>query len=178
MDLSDRVASESALGRSITFEVTRGDLFAGFLTVILRNRILQVYVFALIIIFEAILVGPFLYARSLFHNVVLAITYLLAYFMVLVISMTIIGLAQAFLPKQRGVIGQQTLEITEQGLIGRSDFNESLHRWPAICKILSRFGYLYIYVSDSVYHQVPKRCLSRQELAAFESELRKRAADK
>jgi hypothetical protein len=87
----------------------------------------------------------------------------------------VFGLATAFLFKQRGVVGKHVLQITEQGLVESTDFNESLHKWPSVCRILSLWGYLYIYVSDMNTHQVPKRYFSPQEIADFEGELRARA---
>jgi len=74
------------------------------------------------------------------------------------------------------VVGRHVLEITEEGLIERTDYNETLHRWPSIGRILSLCGYLYIYVSDTNAHQVPKGCFSPQEIETFEADLRTRAS--
>lgn len=163
-------------GRSITYDLTRRNLFMGFMTVILRSRILQVFILAVVVCCEILLIVSGLGSRSLSNTIILATLYFVVACVAILLSQAAMSAALAFLPKERGVLGRHTLEITEQGLLERSEFNESLHKWPAICRILSLCGYLYIYVSYGVYYQVPKRSLSSQELAAFEVALRAHAA--
>jgi hypothetical protein len=78
----------------------------------------------------------------------------------------------AFVPKQLGLVGKHSLEITRDALVERTEFNETRHKWLAICRVKSIAGHLFIYVSDSVYHQVPKRELSPEELADFLAAIR------
>ena len=160
---------------SITYNLTRGDLFCGLMTIVFRNRMLQVMIVSLIVFSEVLVVfglGARLFSSTIVLMVVLAFALCLGIF----ISQALLALAMAYLPKERGVVGEHTLEITEQGLIERTEFNESLHMWPAMYRIVSQLGYLYIYVSYSVYHQVPKRRVDAQQMAAFENELRARMA--
>jgi len=86
-----------------------------------------------------------------------------------------LGLANSSIPKYRGLIGRHHLEITEQGLVERTDYNETLHRWPSIGRIVTLWGYVYIYVSDSNLHQVPRRYFQPSEIDSFVAELRRRA---
>lgn len=158
--------------RAIAYELTRWDVFANWMTVILRNRILQVFVMVALILNEWLVVGPSIGTRSLARTAFDAAVYAIGFFGFLVIVQCILGLANAFLPKHRGVVGRHVLEITEQGLVERTDCNEALHRWPSICRILTLGGYLYIYVSDDNSHQVPKRCFSPEEIDSFEADLR------
>jgi YcxB-like protein len=159
---------------SITYNLTRGDLFFGLMTIVLRNRMLQVSIVSLIV-FSEVLVVVFGLGEGLFSStIVLSVVFAFALCLAIFISQALLALAMAYLPKERGVIGEHTLEITEQGLIERTEFNESLHKWPAMYRVVSQLGYLYIYVSYSIYHQVPKRRVDAQQMAAFENELRAR----
>ncbi|TAK99654.1 MAG: YcxB family protein, partial [Verrucomicrobia bacterium] len=88
---------------------------------------------------------------------------------------TLLGFVSAFLMQHPGLVCRHTLEITEAGLIERTEVNESLHRWPNICRIFSFAGYLYVYVGQDNVHMIPKRDLTPAALAKFESDLRERA---
>jgi YcxB-like protein len=161
---------------SITYNLNRGDLFFGLMTIVLRNRMLQVSIVSLIV-FSEVLVVVFGLGEGLFSStIVLSVVFAFALCLAIFISQAVLALAMAYLPKERGVVGEHTLEITEQGLIERTEFNESLHKWAAMYRVVSQLGYLYIYVSYSVYHQVPKRRVDAQQMAAFENELRARMA--
>ena len=122
---------------------------------------------------EFLIVAPGFGARPLSETMLHAMGYLVGFIGFLAVTQCILALANAFLLKHRGVLGEHVLEITEQGLVERTAFNEALHRWP-IGRILSLGGYLYIYVSDNNSHQVPKRCFSPEEIGGFEAELRTR----
>jgi len=78
----------------------------------------------------------------------------------------------SFLFKQRGVVGQHSLEITERGLSERTDYNENLAKWASIRRLHSTRRYLYIYVSDFNFYAVPKRCFANEKIAGFEADLR------
>jgi hypothetical protein len=161
--------------KAITYELTRWDVFANWMTVILRNRILQVFVLATLFLNGWLLLGPRFGTYSLAHLVFDSLVYLVVFFGFIAFFQVVLGLANAFIPKHRGVVGRHVLEITEQGLVERTDCNETLHRWPSICRILSLWGYVYIYVGDSNSHQVPKRCFSPSEIDGFVADVRQRA---
>lgn len=158
--------------RSITYEITRWDLFANWMLVMFRNRLLRVFVPVALVLNGLLIVGPDLSKRSLFQNLIAIVVYLVGFLGFLAVLQAILGLANAFLFKQQGVVGQHTLEITEGGLIERTEYNETLHRWPSICRILSLCGYLFVYVGDNNSHQIPKRSFAPQEFANFEADLR------
>ena len=160
--------------RTITYEITRRDIFVNWMTVIFRNRILQIFVLVVLVFNGWLILAPGLGRHSLVRLVIEAVSCLIGFVGILAFFQCILGLANAYIPKHRGVVGRHIIEITEQGLIERTDCNETLHRWPSICRILSLGGYLYIYVSDTNSHQVPKRCFTRQEIESFEADLRSR----
>ncbi len=74
--------------------------------------------------------------------------------------------------KYRGVLGEHELEIRDDGLVERTDVNESVHRWAGFHKIITKRGYLFIYVTDANAHIVPRRFFaSEQAERAFRDEL-------
>src|SRR5438046_1642104 len=158
---------------AIRYQLTRRDLFANWMTVIFRNRILQVFVLAALALNEFLILAPDFGARAFSQSIFYAVAYLIGFLGFLAVTQCVLALANAFLLKHRGVLGEHVLEITDQGLVERTAFNEALHRWP-IGRILSLGGYLYVYVSDNNSHQVPKRCFSPEEIGGFEAELRTR----
>jgi hypothetical protein len=156
----------------IAYELTRWDLFANYMTVIFRNRILQVFVIVALIFNGWVTLAPGLLTRPISYTVLAGIIFLIVFGGLLALCMGALGLATSFLLKQRGLVGKHVLRISDQGLVESTEFNESLHKWPSVCRILSLWGYLYIYVSDMNTHQVPKRCFSPKEIADFEAALR------
>lgn len=160
--------------RTITYEITRGDIFANWMLVILRNRILQVFVPLAFLINGCIILVPGLGTRPFSQTLFMAVAYAVSFIGFLAVLQGLAGFANAFIFKHRGVLGRHYMEITDQGLIERTEFNETLHRWPAIRRIISLGGYLFIYVSDNNSHQIPKRCFPPQEIAGFEAEVRAR----
>src|SRR5665213_1961298 len=74
--------------------------------------------------------------------------------------------------KYRGFLGEHELEIRDDGLVERTDVNESLHRWTGFHKIIVTGRYLYIYVTDNNVHIVPRRHFASElELKAFRDEI-------
>lgn len=160
--------------KAITYELTRWDVFANWMTVMLRNRILQWFVLATLLFNGWLILAPKFGTHSVAHLLFDTLVYLLGFLGCIAFFQVVLGLVNAFVPQHRGVVGRHVLEITEQGLVERTDCNETLHRWPSICRILSLLGYVYIYVSDSNSHQVPKRCFSPAEIDSFVADLRRR----
>ena len=161
--------------KMITYDLTQWDLFANFMTLIFRNRILQVFLLAVPLFNRWLTLTPKFGTYSLTYLLFDSLLYLVGFFLAFVVFQVIFGLANTFIPKHRGVVGRHVLEISEQGLVERTDFNETLHKWSSICRIFSLFGYVYIYVSDSNAHQIPKRSFPPLVIDGFVSDLRRRA---
>lgn len=157
--------------RSIAYEVTRWDLFQNLTTFMLRNRAFQAVILLGIVAVAALILNGYSGAPLAFllNACFGAICGLLG---CLAVALPLVSLAMAFGFKQRGVVGQHTLEITERGLSERTEYNESLARWASVRRIHSTRRYLYIYVGDFNLHSVPKRCFAREQIAGFEAELR------
>jgi hypothetical protein len=77
--------------------------------------------------------------------------------------------------KNRGVVGDHELEIRDDGILTRTPFNESLHRWSGFQKIASSKSYLYVFVTDNNVEYIPLRCFaSTQDAERFQDEIQKR----
>jgi hypothetical protein len=157
--------------RSITYELTRWDLFQNHSTILFRNRLLQVVILLAIVGTELVVLRGYSGAplNFLLNASFSAICNLLGW---LAVTLLLLSLAISFVFKQRGVVGEHTLEITERGLSERTNYNENLSKWPSIRRLHSTRSYLYIYVSDFNFLSVPKRCFDKQIIAGFEAELR------
>jgi hypothetical protein len=161
--------------KTISYEFTRGDFFLVWMTGIFRSRILLIFLTVLCLLNEWMLYKYDYGKFSLPVFLIAALIHLVGFIVLFTLIMAVMGLAFTFLLKHRSVITKHVLEITEQGLIERTDYNEGLHRWSAIGRILSLCGYLYVYVSDTNCHAIPKRCFPAAEIDSFEAELRRRA---
>lgn len=161
--------------RTITYELTRWDVFANSMTVVLRNRLLQWIIPLALLLNGAIILLPKLGKATLLQLAFDAVGLVIGFGVFLLFCQTLMALLIAFLLKQRGLVGQHTLMITEEGLIERTDFNETLHKWASVCRVMSLFGYVYIYVGDLNSHPVPKRCFNPQEIDSFVADVRNRA---
>ena len=157
--------------RSITCELTRWDLFQNQVTIVFRNRVVQVVILLGIVGIEAVVLRGYYGAplKFLLSACFAAICNLFGW---LAVTILLVSLAMSFLFKQRGVVGHHSLEITERGLSERTDYNENLAKWASIRRLHSTRRYLYIYVSDFNFYAVPKRCFANEKIAGFEADLR------
>jgi hypothetical protein len=147
------------------------------MTVIFRNRILQIFipVSASFHVWRMLNADADL-ARSIPQTIFFGAWYLLGYAFLFFLLNGILAAVNAMIGKQRGIVGEHVLEITDPGLIEKTEYNDTLHKWPSIRRTVSVAGYLFIYVSESNSHQIPKRCFSREELASFVAELKLRSS--
>jgi hypothetical protein len=89
------------------------------------------------------------------------------------IAASLLNALHCFTGKARGVIGEHTLEVTDEGLIETTEYNTSLHRWSGFHKMKQSIGFLWIYVTDTMAHIIPiNRPLQEGDLPAFVHQLR------
>ena len=82
---------------------------------------------------------------------------------------------QSLLRRDKGVLGNHTLEITDEGLVESTDVNRSLMKWGGSFRIRETRRYVYVYVSDTNFHLVPRaRLVPPSSLDEFLPELRAR----
>jgi hypothetical protein len=143
---------------TVKYSLTRGDLLRWQFFVFVRNRVLLVFglIVSLFLVWND-LRAPELAAHSagfkLFYAVILTVLVLGT----MSLGTMLLTAAMVMLKPYRGLLGAHELEIRADGLVERTDINESLHRWSGFHKILSTGRHLYIYVTDNNVHIVPRR---------------------
>ena len=92
-----------------------------------------------------------------------------------IFAAALIVASQSFLRRDTGVLGEHTLEITDEGLVESTEVNRSLANWRTSFRIHETSRYAYIYVSVGNAHVVPKaRPPLEGSVAEFLGELRAR----
>jgi hypothetical protein len=82
---------------------------------------------------------------------------------------------QCFTGKAKGVIGEHTLEVTDEGLRETTEYNSSLYRWSGFHKMKQSSGFLWVYVTDTKAHVVPlDRPLLEGDVSMFVDQIRSR----
>jgi hypothetical protein len=158
----------------IRFSLTRFDLFKARTGTLLSSRPLQ----ALLLLIAAFCGFSGFMAESVAGETV-AYRLLFASLEILFVlgsgfcCATLLNALQCFTAKSKGVIGEHTLEVTNDGLLETTDYNVSLHRWSGFHKMKQSSGFLWIYVTDTMAHIVPlKRPLQEGDLSLFVDQVR------
>lgn len=79
--------------------------------------------------------------------------------------------------KISGVMGTQELELTEQGLVFRSEFVESCLRYEAVRRIESEVGHTYISTTLNTTFVIPHAKVTEGDPEAFADALRPKLPD-
>jgi hypothetical protein len=91
---------------------------------------------------------------------------------------TLLNAWQCFAAKAKGVIGEHTIEVTDEGLLETTDYSTSLHRWSGFHKMKQSSGFLWIYATDTMAHIVPlERPLLAGDLSVFVDQVRWKVSD-
>ena len=170
------VIDSPQVGR-LKYSITRGDVLRWYFYLFLHNRVLILFISV---------VGLFLAWNDLrrpeFAAYSIAAKTLYALFFI-AINLCFVGFATMMtmwltimFKKLQGLLGEHELEIRDDGIVERTNINESVHRWAGFHKIITTRRYLYIYVTDHNVHIVPRRSFaSEQEEKAFRNEIEKHA---
>ena len=158
---------------TVRYSITRWDILRWQFYLLIRNRVL--IVFGLIVSLALAwndLRTPEMSARPVGFKIFYTVFFTAAMFCVVGLVTTALTACTVMFKKFRGFLGDHELEIREDGLVERTDVNESVHRWAGFHKIATTGRYLYIYVTDNNVHIVPRRYFaSEQELRAFRDEI-------
>jgi hypothetical protein len=74
----------------------------------------------------------------------------------------------AYARPQKVVLGAHTLVLTDEGLIERTEYNETLRRWKGLNRVRESGRYLFLQVSEMQFHVIPKRSfVSNDDIRAF-----------
>ena len=105
--------------------------------------------------------------------------YSIAVLFVILAAAFIVGMSVSalnmILSKGKGMVGEHQLEITEQGLQERTDFNCSLNTWDGMRGVKETGSFFLLFVTDHSAHFVPKnRPLSEGDLKVFIEQFRQK----
>lgn len=161
---------------TIRYTVTKSDLIRAQLRSLLHQPVLLLVAGVAGFVFVSAVVGLPQFSQGTFAEKLVAGLLATAVVVVLfVVFGLIITVLMVFSQRNRGVLGEHTLTITESGLRESTRFNESLHRWDGIHRMVRTRSLLLIYVTDTMFHAVSRsRPLLEGDLAAFEAALKDR----
>lgn len=171
-------ATATAPHLSIQYSVTRGDILWWHFSLLTHNRVLNAFLLVMSLGLAWCFVGaPEMANRSVGFKVFFVAGFTVIMFGFVSVFTIAVTLVTVLFRKYRGFLGKHELEIRDEGLIERTDINESLHRWAGFHKIVLTRRHLFIYVTDNNAHVVPRRCFATEsELLAFRDELLRRTA--
>ncbi len=161
--------------RTIRYSLTRRDLLRWHFYVLIRNRVLLVFGLAtsLFLVWNG-LRAPDMADKPIAFKIFFALLLTAALFCVVGFVTMLMMVCMVMARKYRGLLGTHELEIRDEGLLERTDVNESLHRWSGFHKLIETRRHLYIYVTDTMAHIVPRRSFASEQAEwAFRDELRR-----
>jgi len=158
---------------TIRYNNTRGDiLYANFLS-LMRNRYLHVLwsIFIIWICYTA-LQGSKTAPQSMSITVATCVFMAVICYVFFFTATFAVVAGMILLRKNKGVLGEHSLTLSDEGLVESTIYNETLNRWAAYHKTVSTKKHLLLYVSEGQFHVISKkRPLIEGDLAAFEAAL-------
>jgi len=64
--------------------------------------------------------------------------------------------------QNRGRLGRHTMTLTPDGIVDTTEFGEERHTWSVVEKIAEDENYVFIYMSATSAHVIPKRAFAHQ----------------
>lgn len=150
----------------VTYNITRMDRFRGMIHLALRSRAnLVLYLLMLLAI------GGSEFATLPTPTTVVELVATLAMLKVILLGatvafvvLTVLSLALSTRYKRDpGVLGEHTIELTEDGLIESTNVNRTEARWAGICKVVRTNKYLLVYLGRSEAHLIPRRAFATED---------------
>lgn len=141
----------------IRFTNTRFDLFFAQWHLIGQNKGLRILlpVLAIFIIYSSYTYDK-IASQGFAYKTIYAFTYLIfALGIAFVAGIATVAL-NVFFMKGKGVLGEHTLEITEEGLIEETDFNRSFNKWSSVMKTKLTKNFYFIFITDHMAHVIPR----------------------
>jgi hypothetical protein len=161
----------------IRYRLTRRDLFLARVWTLFRNRGIILFYSGLGFFFWWSFSGENELAKLPFLAKAIAAGVMMVMFVALGLTATMILLFIGTFKRNTGVLGEHEIELKDEGLLERTAANETLNRWGAFHKVYGTRGALYIYVTDTQVHIIPRRFFSSTEhLREFQSEIERRVA--
>lgn len=74
------------------------------------------------------------------------------------VGLMVVSALGLFIGRGKGVIGEHELIITDDGIIEKTEYNESLHKWKGLGALKETAGYYFLRVSETGggYHLIPR----------------------
>ena len=164
------------IARSVQFSLDRWDVLRCRFWVIRHNKMLMTLMFVMCLplplvtchappgVSFPVLFSILYFVIVLFFELILMAAFQVAFHVVWLL-----------VNKNRGVVGQFVFEIKDDGLLEKTSFNESMHRWAGFHKIAASGTYLFVFVTDNNVQYIPFRAFpSKEDAGRFEAELRRR----
>lgn len=158
---------------TVRYSITRWDILRWQFYLLIRNRVLIVFglIVSVGLVWQA-LGTPEMAGSSTGFKIFYAVFFTGMMFCFVGVVTMVVMFCTVMFKKFRGFLGDHEIEIRDDGLVERTDVNESVHRWAGFHKIVTTGRYLYIYVTDNNVHIVPRRFFtSEQAQRAFQDEI-------
>jgi hypothetical protein len=171
------IATPPVIARSVRFSLNKWDVLRCRLWVVAHNRKLVT-----IILLMCVAVSALTYHTP--EGIRFPLVYCGFYFVIMTALMLALNVAfqivfhafWLFANKNRGVVGEHEFVIRDDGLVEKTPFNESLHRWAGFHKVTASRNYLFVFVTDNIVHYIPFRIFaSKEDADSFQAELQRRA---
>jgi hypothetical protein len=119
--------------------------------------------------------GPKIQSQSIGYKVIFCVLLSLIWLAFFVLVTLIVLSLQIFSQKNKAVLGEHRLSISDDGLIESTIYNESIHKWSGYHKTITAATYLMIYPTDGRFFYISKRRpLLEGDIAAFEAALKEK----
>lgn len=153
------------------------DLFRARVRSLFQNRFIQLFYCGLgLLVFWSGTRGEAANAPILvriFGGILVAIMFVIIGF-----AITIPLLLAGTFKRNTGILCDHEIELKEEGLVERTEANETLHRWAAFHKVSLTRGGLYIYVTDTQIHIIPRRFFANaQQMREFQLDIERRVSE-
>lgn len=162
--------------RSHTYELSRSDLFSSYLSTWSGNRLL---LWLLVILFVLTTIEAYVETEAsetwLLDFTIRAAALNFSAFCGVAAFQLIIAFLGAYGKVTPGLLGVHTLVLSQSGITEKTNFNESFTTWKGIHRIRETSRYLYVFLGDELFYQIPKSSFaSAEEMTSFLNELRLR----
>jgi hypothetical protein len=142
---------------SVTIDLTRLDYMVGMWRGSWRHPVNLTF-FGLVMVFIAVVQkrsGHMSWPLEILVSAIAGFVIAFGCFLFGVVVM-VLGMA-LFARADRGLLGEHTFRITDQGLVESTKVNESLIKWGGVRSLKRTRRYIHIRVTTAMFHTIPRR---------------------
>ncbi len=123
-------------------------------------------------------VAAFIFWNELQEGIAFATVFALAFYLIMWVAQIAFNAVYLFSRKNHSVLTTHIVEITDDGFTEQTAFNKSIFYWHGIVKVLSRPGFIAVYVAPHLAHMIPSRAFeSRTQRVDFLSALKQKVSE-